>query len=315
LKRKYTIFFRNYEKTCPYCSSKSVKKNGRRNRKQLWKCKDCLKQFRQKSKGKSQEIWKQYTHGKQTQKQLADTYGKSKRWVQYQLDIARVQEVVHKTGDVVIVMDTTYFKHEFGVMVWRCPHRKRNLLWKFLNHETIQEYVAGVEQLQQDGWKIKAIVCDGKRGLFTAFGVPVQMCQFHQAAIVTRYVTKRPKLQAGQELQELMRMLPRTDEASFKYWLSIWHERWKDFLNEKTLNEWTGKSHYTHKRLRSAYRSLQTNLPYLFTYEKYSYLNIPNTTNSLEATFGHMKDKIRCHRGLKVHRKQKHVEQFLRGEN
>jgi hypothetical protein len=141
------------------------------------------------------------------------------------------------------------------------------------------------------------------------------MCQFHQIAIITRYITKKPKLEAGKELRQLILLLTKTDEASFTHWLSQWHTRWKDFLNEKTTDEYTGKWHYTHRRLRSAYRSLTTNLPYLFTYEKYPHLNIPNTTNSLEATFGHMKDKIRCHRGLKVHRKQKHVEQFLRGEN
>jgi hypothetical protein len=117
------------------------------------------------------------------------------------------------------MMNTTYFGKVFGVMVWRCTHRKKNLLWKFLPHETINEYAQGIETLRTQGWSIKAVVCDGKRGLFTAFDCPVQMCQFHQAAIVTRYVTRKPKLQAGIELQQLMRMLPKTDEASFTYWL------------------------------------------------------------------------------------------------
>ena len=132
-----------------------------------------------------------------------------------------MEQVLHEPDDVVIVMDTTYFKRMFGVMVFRCPHRKKNLLWKFLPYETIVEYVRGVDELKAQGWKVKAIVCDGRRGLFKAFDVPVQMCHFHQAMIVNKYVTRRPKLEAGQELQELMRLLAHTDEASFPHWLNL----------------------------------------------------------------------------------------------
>lgn len=212
-------------------------------------------------------------------------------------------------------MDTTYFGRVFGVMVWRCPHRKKNLLWKFLKQENKNEYIQGIKDLTRRKWNIKAIVCDGKRGLFKAFDCPVQMCQFHQAAIVTRYVTRKPKLQAGVELQQLMRMLPRTDEASFTHWLRNWHSQWKDFLDERTTNPFNGRTHFTHRRLRSAYRSLQTNLPYLFTFEKYPELKIPNTTNSLEGIFAHLKDKTRLHRGLKLKRKQTLISQLLKGEN
>ena len=45
-------------------------------------------------------------------------------------------------------------------------------------------------------------------------------------------------------------------------------------LCERTFNPETGKSQYTHLRLRSAYRSLMHNLLYLFTYQKYPDLGI-----------------------------------------
>ncbi|MCB4782781.1 MAG: transposase, partial [Sulfurovum sp.] len=38
-------------------------------------------------------------------------------------------------------------------------------------------------------------------------------------------------------------------------------------------------------KLVSAYRSLRTNLPYLFTYKKYKHLGIHNTTNSLDGGY------------------------------
>jgi hypothetical protein len=70
-------------------------------------------------------------------------------------------------------------------------------------------------------------------------------------------------------------------------------------LNEKSINKKTNKETFTHQKLRSAYRSLKTNLPYLFTYKKYEYLEINNTTNSLEGgLFSHIKNLVSLHRGI-----------------
>ena len=226
-----------------------------------------------------------------------------------------VQPRLVEAGDVVVVMDTTYFGKIFGVMVFRCPHRHKNLLWKFLHYETIAEYIAGVQELQDNGWNVVGIACDARRGLVQAFpDVPVQMCQFHQVQIILRYITRKPKLEAGKELKELALLLKKTDEAIFRYWLKLWHKKWSNFLNEKTINPITGHWHYTHRRLRSAYRSLETNLPWLFTFEKYPDLNIPNTTNSLEGTFTHVKAKISVHSGLRIERKQRLIQELLRGK-
>lgn len=231
------------------------------------------------------------------------------------MDLAEVQPRLLEVGDVVVVMDTTYFGKVFGVMVFRCPHRHKNLLWKFLPYETVAEYVAGIEALQKDEWRVTAIVCDARRGVVQAFpNIPVQMCQFHQVQIVLRYITRKPKLEAGKELKALMLLLTQTDEASFRHWLEQWHEKWKDFLAEKTTDSFTKRWHYTHTRLRSAYRSVQTNLPWLFTCEHFPHLHIPNTTNSLEGSFTHIKAKLAVHFGLRIDRKQKIIQELLRGK-
>jgi len=213
----------------------------------------------------------------------------------------------------VVIMDTSYFGHEFGVMVFRDEYSKRNLHWKYVKHESLSEYIYGIERLKKQGWNIKGIVCDGKRGLFTAFGdIPVQMCQFHQAAIVTRYITRNPKTIAGKELKQIIVLLPRTDKESFEGVLKEWILKWNIFLNEKTYNEENkSKWHYTHKRLRSAYQSLKHNLPYLFTWYDYPQLKMPNTTNSLEGTFSNLKTKLRVHNGLKQWRKMKVINNIL----
>jgi len=212
-----------------------------------------------------------------------------------------------------LVLDTTYFKKTFGVMVFRDVYRKENLLWKFVSYETIALYQEGVEELKIQGFEILGIVADGRRGIFKAFpGIPVQMCQFHQKQIVRRYLSSDPILPAGQELTELTKLLCQTDKASFEHWLDNWFLKWRKFLNEKTENPFTGRKQFTHRRLRSAYNSLKSNLGYLFTYEEYFNLKMPNTSNSLDGTFSHLKDKVRIHRGLKLDRKKKLIEELLR---
>lgn len=179
-------------------------------------------------------------------------------------------------------------------------------------YETISDYQLGIDWLKSKGYKIVGIVCDGKRGMFQAFGdIPVQMCQFHQLAIVTRYITKKPRLTAGKELKPLAMLLTKTDKESFTGALEEWHKQWKGFLAERTINPETGKWHYTHKRLRSAYRSLKSNLPWLFTWYDHPELDMPNTNNSLEGVFSNVKNKLRVHAGLKKFRKQKLIDELL----
>ncbi len=106
-------------------------------------------------------------------------------------------------------------------------------------------------------------------------------------------------------------MMKMTDRESFEGGLNNWFIKWEDFLNERTVNIETGKSYYTHKRLRSAYRSLKSNLPWLFTWYDYIELNIPNTTNAIDGHFADLKNKLRNHNGLSIERKIKFINAFL----
>lgn len=139
---------------------------------------------------------------------------------------------------------------------------------------------------------------DGKRGLFNVFkDYPVQMCHFHQKRIVQRYITLHPKLEASQELKKIMSRLKYSDESRFQKSLEVWHLKYKDFLNETTIHPESGKVSFTHKKLVAAYRSIKTNLPYLFTYKKLD-KSIPNTTNLIEGgVFSPLKILIKIHRG------------------
>lgn len=210
-------------------------------------------------------------------------------------------------------MDTTYWGRNFGVMLFKDSITKENLLKFYVKTETNAKYMEGIEVLKQQGFVINAIVCDGRKGLIQSFGnTPVQMCQFHQASIIRRYLTKKPKLRAAQELLFVVDLMKQTDKESFEGALDLWFEKWKDFLNERTINPETKKSFYTHKRLRSAYRSLKNNLPWLFTWYEFIELNIPNTTNAIDGHFADLKNKLRNHNGLNLKRKMKFIDEFLK---
>ena len=94
--------------------------------------------------------------------------------------------------------------------------------------------------------------------------IPAQLCQFHQVKTVSRYLTRNPKTAAGKALWQLALTLKDSSKVAFQNALQTWFEQHQGFLNERTVNEESGRSHYTHKQLRSAYLSLKRNLDYLF---------------------------------------------------
>lgn len=209
-------------------------------------------------------------------------------------------------------MDTTYFGRRFGVMVFKDAITAQILLKVYVSYETNALYLQGIKEIARRGIRIQSIICDGRKGLLQlAEGIPVQMCNFHQVSIIRRYLTKNPKMQASKDLWTLTLLLVHTDKESFTGALQDWHLQWESFLNERTINA-EGKLRYVHKRLRSAYRSLKNNLPYLFTWYDNMELNIPNTTNAIDGHFADLKNKLRNHNGLSDERKRKFIDEFFK---
>lgn len=257
-------------------------------------------------------LWHEFVEGKQTYSEIGRAHGVSARTVQRRLTEYRPKELEKEPREVVVLMDTTYWGREYGVMLFKDAVTNENLLKYFVTAETVEKYVQGIAELGRRGYRVLGIVCDGRRGLFNAFpDMPIQMCQFHQQKIVTTRLTRRPKTEAGRELRSLTLMLTKTDRESFEGALSLWHEKWADYLDERTTDVETGKSHYTHKPLRSAYLSLKRNLPHLFTYLDHMDIGMPNTTNAIDGHFSELKTKLRVHNGLSQKQKRKFITEFL----
>lgn len=253
---------------------------------------------------------------KQTLRELSDVFSYTKKQLQRIFEGIQLGKKIHTPRAIHLVVDATYFGMKetrlWGVLVFRDQANKENLWWKFVDAEKIFHYKEGVDYLIVLGYTILSVTCDGFGGLSELFSpIPVQFCHFHQAQIVRRYTTLNPKIVAGHELLQLVKTLTFTTEKVFVHRLSIFIDRYRTFLNEKTTNLCTGESFYTHQKLRSAVRSLQLHLHMLFTFERFPLLHIPTTTNSLESHFSHIKDVVRIHRGLSLSLKQKMIHTIL----
>lgn len=209
-------------------------------------------------------------------------------------------------------MDTTYFGRVFGVMLFKDAYTGENLLKYYVKSETNQKYKEGIEKLINMGFTVAGIVCDGRKGLLNLYpDIPTQMCQFHQTAIIRRYLTKKPKTDAAKELKLHVKLLCQTDKESFVGGLHLWHCKWESYLKERSTNPKTLKTQYVHRKLRSAYNSLKNNMPWLYTWYDNIQTRIPNTTNGIDGHFADLKNKLRNHNGLSEVNKKKFIDEFL----
>ena len=186
------------------------------------------------------------------------------------------------------------------------------MYWKEITTENKAVYEEARRYLEGTGFNIQAVVIDAKHGIREVFSdLVVQICQYHQQQIVGRYLTARPKTEAGQELKLLADSMTKIDEKLFTELLRNWYEKWSGFLKERTYKPDGKHWWYTHKRIRSAYHSLTTNSPYLFSCQRYPEMHIPNTNNSLEGYFSKIKRLLNNHNGLRKWRRYRLIEAIL----
>ena len=302
-------------KKCFFCGSNKVVKNGMRSRKQMYKCKDCNRQFLGGRRRDKTQVITDYVEGKQTIEQLSFKYGVSSRMIQRDLKGMRYVQKISKNKDVTIQLDTTYWGRNFGLMVIKDALRNKLLWRKYVRYETIKDYLEGVEWLKFQGFKIYGVVIDGMRGLAQAlYPIPVQMCQFHQIMIVRRYLTQDPDIEASIELLCLIKEITRMDKESFIGAFEEWYERNKDALNER-INDRRIKRKtppFMRPRLRSAYLSIKRNMQLLWTFYDHPETGLPNTNNALEGVFSDIKSKTRVHSGISRDNRKKLLDEYIK---
>lgn len=175
--------------------------------------------------------------------ELSAKYSKSVSTIQRKLRQMHHVHIISKYKHVVVQMDTTYWGRNYGLMVIKDALRNKILWHKYVKHETIADYMEGVEWLEKNDFTIYGVVCDGLRGLFSALSkYPVQMCQVYQQRIIRTYLTQNPELDASQELLALSKTLTKSDKEDFLDAFDAWYKKWKAFLDEH-CTEASGRTH------------------------------------------------------------------------
>ncbi len=179
------------KKNCFYCSCKIVSRDGFHKGVQRYKCAGCGKRFTGGKRLQPAIIWGEYVEGKQTYYQLSLKYHCSVKTIQRKIDSIKAGINTTFTSVANVLMDTTYFGRKLGVMVFKDSLSSQILYKQYVKQETNKLYLSGLEEIARRGIKIQAVICDGRKGLLQMLPeIPVQMCNFHQVAIIRRYLTK-----------------------------------------------------------------------------------------------------------------------------
>lgn len=301
-----------YKLKCPVCGDAHTVKNGKRKGIQTYLCKGCGYQFRNNTGVSRDALWRNYQEGKQTISELATAHGVSdstikrrlreieKEWVQPQL-----------AGGGYVHLDATYWGRNWGVMLALDEGSGKPLYMAFIAHEKVQDYVDAIRSIEERGYTIKGIVIDGMKRLFSEFSsYKIQMCQYHMMQIVRRYLTRHPRLVAARELKVLVDNIANEDGAEFEDKYRHWKSKWEDTLDRRSTLK-SGKTQFTHKRLRSAMRSVDFYLPYLFTYQLPECDGMPNTNNKIEGAFTDLKKNLNNHSGMSKENRKRFISGFF----
>jgi len=182
------------------------------------------------------------------------------------------------------------------------------IFWHFCNRENYHNYIYCFSKLSELGYILDSVTSDKHGSILASVKasspcIPHQFCTVHIQRRCQTLLTRNPETQAGKNLLELVFFINKINsyykKAIFIKWLERYELRWKHFFNHRTYskNPYSSKKWwYTHKNLRTAFRTLKSSINNMFLYLDNS--NIPKDTNGLEAEFTHLKNKLNAHRGL-----------------
>jgi transposase-like protein len=301
-----------YKLKCPVCGDAHTVKNGKRKGVQTYLCNGCGYQFRNNHDIKHDALWRSYQEGKQTISELAAANEVSESTIKRRLrEIGKVWAQPQLSGSGYVHLDATYWGHNWGVLLALDDRSGMPLYIAFVANERAQDYVDAVHSIEKRGYTIDGIVIDGKRSLFSEFSsYKIQMCHYHMIQITRRYLSQHPRLIAARELKAMVDNIANEDGAEFENRFRSWKAKWKTVLNRRSTLK-SGKTQFTHKRLRSAMNSVNFYLPYLFTYQLPECDGMPNTNNKIEGTFTDLKKNLNNHSGMSKENRKRFISGFF----
>lgn len=297
---------------CPECGFLETIKKGQRNGRTRYHCKNCGSYFtdrREHITQKNMFVWfEHWILGKQSIAQLAEQSSYSERTLKryfYKLLPTCPQWQIQRREKVNLLVDGTYFTNKVCLILYRDSNIKMTLLYRLTKSEAFRELKEDLLNIKSLGIRIESVTCDGAASILRAVRevcpeAVLQRCTFHIAHEIQAWLTKKPKSEAARELLEIVRYLNRVEtNEDAQSWIRAfmdWYRRYEEFINEKSYDEDSSHWWYTHRLLRRSASHIIRALPDMFRFTQHE--NIPKTSNSIEAFFGHLKDNLRIHRGL-----------------
>jgi transposase-like protein len=313
--------YEKYKKRCWACGFSASIKWGKQAGKQRYKCKNCGILFTASNSSVTESnrfIWfKRWVIERWTLEKLSleSKYSTRtlKRYFHAYLEKPPVLSV-YPSEKVNLLIDGTYFSNDLCLILYRDNTIKFTQLYRLTDGEWFEELAEDLANLIHLGVQIESITCDGHKALLKAIKhtcphVTVQRCLVHIQRMCRIWLSSNPKSEAGRDLRSIISQLHLiTNLQQRDYWLVSlikWHEIYKDYINQKSINPNTQRYWYTHKMVRRSFMVIKKALPEMFQYLDNE--RIPKTTNGLECFFGHLKGYLNVQRGLSL----KHRKQFI----
>lgn len=321
----FFLVYEKYKKRCWACGFVDSIKWGKQGGKQRYKCKNCGIFFTgsKPSVSKSNRfVWfRKWIFERDTLIELSRQSGYSVRTLKrYFHDYLQKPPMlsVYPSERVNLIIDGTYFSNNLCLIIYRDNTIKFTQLYRLTDGEWFEELAEDLSNLLQLGVQIESITCDGHKALLKAIRhvchqVTVQRCLIHIQRMCRIWLSNKPKSDAGRELKKIIsRVHLIKTPLQRDYWivsLVQWHETFKGYIGQKTINPLTGRYWYTHKLVRRSFMTIKNALPDMFPYLDNQ--RIPNSTNGLESFFGHLKGHLNIHRGLSHQHRKQFIQWYL----
>lgn len=222
------------------------------------------------------------------------------------------------TKDVVIAIDGTTISKDCIVLVAYDVISDQPLGWAFVRKEEYATWYPLLLEIRKLTC-VHAVVSDGQKGLCKAVkelfpNIPHQRCIAHIIRLGLIWLTRNPRYEAGVELRKIVRdlCLVKTKERAdlWKKSFEEWDVKHQVFLQERSVDIFTHRKRYTHRKLRGVRALIIGAIKNMFHFTEDPM--IPNTTNSVEGGINStLQELIQRHRGLPTEKKKVLVSHYL----
>ena len=258
---------------------------------------------------------------RQVYKHLVRDSGMSESTLQrlFKRFLSKAPEVIIKSKQRThLLIDGSYFPNGLCLILYYDHDIRYVQLYRNTDEERFSEIYEDLMNLKKLQVNIYSITCDGHKAILKAIkkaypNVIVQRCLVHIKRQVKNYLSSSPKSAPAIALLKISNKLTavKTHEDCGIWLLSFkaWCDEFEPYVKEKSYNLETSRYWFTHKNLHASYSLILKAIPNMFHYVDDS--EIPYTTNRIENYFGHLKDKLILHRGLRMMAKKNFIKWYL----